>query len=277
MYKYIQIFAYLLFVSAIVSCNGKDRQETKSAEQEKKVVQNQKPAPVMKIQKVEVLSKFEHDPNSFTQGLQYFNGFLYESTGLKGESSLRKIDPATGRVLRQTNLEGEYFAEGLTIFKKRIYQITWTNNVCFVYDIDNFKQLKTFRYSGEGWGLTNDGKSIIMSDGTNMLKFINPETFELEKSIAVVDAEMNPVHYLNELEMLNGEIWANIWQSDKIVRIDPKTGTVFGWIDLSPLRSFVKMTDRIDVLNGIAYDTTHDKIYVTGKYWSWIFEVKILD
>jgi len=231
----------------------------------------------MKIQKVEVLSKFEHDPNSFTQGLQYFNGFLYESTGLKGESSLRKIDPATGRVLRQTNLEGEYFAEGLTIFKKRIYQITWTNNVCFVYDIDNFKQLKTFRYSGEGWGLTNDGKSIIMSDGTNMLKFINPETFELEKSIAVVDAEMNPVHYLNELEMLNGEIWANIWQSDKIVRIDPKTGTVFGWIDLSPLRSFVKMTDRIDVLNGIAYDTTHDKIYVTGKYWSWIFEVKILD
>jgi len=229
------------------------------------------PEPEIPVYRYRIVNTFPHDKNAFTQGLEFHNGYLYESTGLNGQSSLRKVELRTGRVLQIHRLPDEYFAEGITIFGNRIYQLTWQNGVCFVYNLNNFRQETQFRYYGEGWGLTNDGKHLIMSDGSETITFRDPETFVEVRKITV-RAQGKPVRNLNELEYIEGEIWANIWHSDMIARIDPQSGVVKAWVDMEGLP--VPNRGLEDVLNGIAYDRQTKRIFVTGKNWSKLFEIE---
>lgn len=224
----------------------------------------------------EVVNTFRHDPQAFTQGLVFRDGFLFESTGQHGESTLRKVDLATGKVLKSYSVPEEYFAEGMTILGDKIYQITWQENTAFVYDL-NFKLLKELKYAGDGWGLTNDGTHLIMSDGTQVIRFMNPETFETERTIEIKDTKGRPVREINELEFIKGEIWANIWHSDFIMRIDPKDGKILGVVDLKGISPDDVAKDSENVLNGIAYDAVGDRIFVTGKQWAKLFEIKLKD
>lgn len=231
------------------------------------------PEPEIPVYRYRIVNTFPHDKNAFTQGLEFHNGYLYESTGLNGQSSLRKVELRTGRVLQIHRLPDEYFAEGITIFGDRIYQLTWQNGVCFVYNLNNFRQETQFRYYGEGWGLTNDGKHLIMSDGSETITFRDPETFVEVRKITV-RAQGKPVRSLNELEYIEGEIWANIWHSDMIARIDPQSGVVKAWVDMEGLP--VPNRGLEDVLNGIAYDRQTKRIFVTGKNWSKLFEIELI-
>jgi len=226
------------------------------------------------VYRYRIVNTFPHDRNAFTQGLEFHNGYLYESTGLNGQSSLRKVELRTGRVLQIHRLPQEYFAEGITLFGNRIYQLTWQNGVCFVYNLNNFRQETQFRYYGEGWGLTNDGKYLIMSDGSETITFRDPETFAEVRKITV-RAQGKPVKNLNELEYIDGEIWANIWYSDMIARIDPQTGIVKAWVDMEGLP--VPNRGSEEVLNGIAYDRQNKRIFVTGKNWSKLFEIELVE
>lgn len=221
-----------------------------------------------------IVNTYPHDPKAFTQGLEYHDGYLYESTGLEGHSSLRKVELRTGRVLQIRKLSPEIFAEGLTLFNNRIYQLTWRNGICFVYTRDSFRSDIEFRYTGEGWGLTNDGTHLIMSDGSDTLTFRDPATFAVVRQIKVHDQGV-PVRDLNELEYIEGEIWANVWTTDMVVRISPKTGEVVGWVDLSGLLK-PSEASQADVLNGIAYAPRNKRIFVTGKLWPKIFEIKVM-
>lgn len=223
----------------------------------------------------EVVQAYPHDPAAFTQGLVYLDGYLYESTGLEGQSSLRKVDLRTGQVLQKVDVPGQYFAEGLAILNRRIYQLTWQSRLGFIYDLDSFQMEKTFNYRGEGWGLTHDGRSLIMSDGSNKLKFLHPETLDLQREVEVYDGS-RPVGLLNELEYVRGEILANIWQNDRLARIHPETGRVTGWINLSGLLPVEDRMRHVDVLNGIAYDEAGDRLFVTGKLWPKLFEIKLV-
>jgi glutaminyl-peptide cyclotransferase len=222
----------------------------------------------------EVVHTYPHDRGAFTQGLLYLDGALYESTGLNGRSSVRKVELETGKVLQKVDVPPAYFAEGLAELNGKLYQLTWTNHTAFVYDLKTFEHETNFLYVYEGWGLTTDGKSLILSDGTDQLRFINPSDFSVERTIEVREnglAEFN----LNELEYIKGEIFANVWQTDDILRIDPATGNVLGRINFAGL---LKPEDRdatTDVLNGIAYDATGDRIFITGKCWPKLFEVRL--
>ena len=220
-----------------------------------------------------VIHAYPHDPGAFTQGLIYVDGYLYESTGLNGRSSLRMTDLTTGKVLQKQPVASQYFAEGMTNFAGKLYQLTWQNGKAFVYDRFSFKLLREHTYTGEGWGLTNDGKRLILSDGTAQLRFIDPQTFAVTSKITVTD-QGRPVERLNELEYVRGEILANVWQTELIARISPTTGKVLGWIDLSGLLTQAEM-QGVDVLNGIAYDAKQDRLFVTGKLWPKIFEIKL--
>lgn len=228
----------------------------------------------------EVVNTFRHDANAFTQGLVFRDGFLFESTGQYGESTLRKVELTTGRILKSYSVPEDFFAEGMTILGDRIYQLTWRESTAFVYDM-NFKVLKELRYAGEGWGLTNDGTSLIMSDGTHVIRFVNPETFETERTIVVKDEKGRPIGQLNELEFVKGEIWANIWHSENIgkpnhiARLDPKTGKLIGWINLNGISPEDVARDSENTLNGIAYDSVGDRIFVTGKQWAKLFEIRL--
>ena len=221
-----------------------------------------------------IVNTFAHDSNAFTQGLVYEDGFLYEGTGLNGRSSLRKVELKTGKVLQQLNLNDEYFGEGITIFNDKIIQLTYISDVGFVYDKNSFKLLREFNYPTEGWGITHDGKNLIMSDGTPTLFFLNPETFELVSRLAVL-YEGALLNNLNELEYINGQIYANIWNTNSIVTINPQTGHVTGVIDLEGLLS-EKESKAADVLNGIAYDEKNKRLFVTGKLWPKLFEIKLV-
>jgi len=221
-----------------------------------------------------VVADFPHDPTAFSQGLVMLDGQLYEGTGKKGESTLRKVDLKTGRVESFVPLDRSYFGEGITILNDRIYQLTWENHLGFVYDLKTLKQLKTFRYSGEGWGLTNDGKHLIMSDGTAMLRFLDPTSFEVVKRVRVRSSQ-GQVDKLNELEYVKGEILANIWYEDRIARISPETGDIIGWIDLSNLYPS-RQRSKEDVLNGIAFDEASGRLFVTGKNWPKLYEIELL-
>lgn len=225
-----------------------------------------------------LINTYPHDPNAFTQGLIYHQGILYESTGLWGRSSLRKVALTTGEVLQIKKLDEKYFGEGLTLWQEQLIQLTWRSQQGFVYQRKNFEVLDTFTYPTEGWGLTHDGKQLIMSDGTDKLYFLEPTTFKRLRSIAVFfmtnDEKKQSVKYLNELEYVENEIWANVWHQDVIARISPQTGEVLGWLDLTPLRSMVKMPKK-DVLNGIAYDKSQKRIFVTGKLWPKLFEIQV--
>ncbi|MFI5204107.1 MAG: glutaminyl-peptide cyclotransferase, partial [Flavobacteriales bacterium] len=212
------------------------------------------------------------DGNSYTQGLEFFNGNLYEGTGRQGESLLRMININDGRPIKEARLEDLYFGEGITIMNGKIYQLTWSTKKGFVYDLATFNKVNEFSYNTQGWGLTHDEKYLIMSDGTEKLMFLNPVTFKIEKQIQVCDND-GIVNNLNELEYIDGEIWANVYMTDRIVRIDPATGAVVGNIDMRGLRDPLLPDDADYVLNGIAYDYTTKKLYVTGKLWKSLFEI----
>ena len=225
------------------------------------------------IYRYQVVRSYPHDRQAFTQGLVYADGVFYEGTGLEGHSSLRKVDQKTGRVLKQVNLSASHFGEGISVVGDRIVQLTWRSGVGFVYDKKTFRSLRSFSYSHEGWGVTNDGRRLIVSDGTDVLHFLDPVNFRETGRIRVHDGR-GAVTGLNELEFVKGEIYANIWPTDLIAVIDAATGRVRGWINLEGILS---RADAIgtDVLNGIAYDARHDRFFVTGKLWPKIFEIKI--
>jgi glutamine cyclotransferase len=222
----------------------------------------------------EIVKVYPHDENAFTQGLVVENGVLYESTGLYGSSSLRRVDLETGDVLQMYALPTELFGEGITVFGDRIIQLTWRNQTGFVYDKNSFEVLQKFNYPTQGWGITNDNSQLIMSDGTSTLYFLNPETFEKTGQIDVHDDNNKSVNNLNELEYINGKVYANIWREDKIAAIDPNTGQVTTWIDLTGIYNQVTYNPG-SVLNGIAYDALGDRLFVTGKLWSQLFQIKL--
>ena len=219
-----------------------------------------------------VIRSYPHDRQAFTQGLVYEDGFFYEGTGLHGRSSLRKVNPTSGRILKETRLEKSHFGEGITVFGNRIVQLTWLSHVGFVYDKTSFRLLNTFTYPREGWGVTHDGERLIMSDGTSVLHFLDPKDFR-EVAVLGVHDERGPVTGLNELEYVQGVIYANVWPTDRIAIINPRTGRVDAWMDLKGL---LGKTDSqgVDVLNGIAYDAGGDRLFVTGKLWPKVFEIQ---
>ncbi|MER2600271.1 MAG: glutaminyl-peptide cyclotransferase [Caldilineales bacterium] len=223
-----------------------------------------------------VVAEYPHDPAAFTQGLVYQDGIFYEGTGLRGQSTLRKVEPKTGDVLVAVPLPEPYFGEGIAVAGDRLFQLTWQEQTGLIYHKDSFELLATWRYQGEGWGLTTDGERLIMSDGSSELRFLDPATQAELGRVAVTDATGAPLLRLNELEYVQGEVWANIWQTDRIARIDPASGQVLGWIDLTGLLSAADRTQRVDVLNGIAYDPATGRIFVTGKWWPKLFEIEIV-
>lgn len=222
----------------------------------------------------EVVNVWPHDPGAFTQGLVFRDGNLLESTGLNNESTLREVELNTGRVRKRISVSPEYFAEGLAVIGTRAYQLTWQNQKGFIYNVATFQLEGEFSYDGEGWGLTTDGKQLILSDGTNRIRFLDPLTFKVTRTIDVYAAGQ-PVDRLNELEWIKGEIFANVWRTDTVVRIDPTTGVVRGVIDFPFLLPLGDRGPETDVLNGIAYDSVQDKLYVTGKRWPKLFEVRL--
>jgi len=221
-----------------------------------------------------VVRVYPHDPKAFTQGLQYVDGFLYEGTGLNGSSSIRKVSLETGAVVQRRDVARAYFGEGIALLGADLFQLTWQSNVAFVYDSTTFEPRRTFKYKGEGWGLTHDGTSLIMSDGTDQLRVLDPATFAERRRISVTAVGV-PLRNLNELEYMNGEILANVWTTDAVARISPATGHVIGYIDLGGLLTPTER-DAVDVLNGIAYDKKGDRLFVTGKLWPKLFEIKIV-
>ncbi len=222
-----------------------------------------------------IVHVYPHDPQAFTQGLIYLNGHLYESTGREGRSTLRMDDLETGRVLQSLPLPAKYFGEGLTDWHSTLVQLTWQDHIAFVYDRFSFRQLRTLHYDGEGWGLTHDENNLILSDGTATIRFLDPETSRVVRKIVVKD-HGSPVTELNELEFIHGQIYANIWHTDRIVRISPATGKVLGSIDLAGLLPAGEQSDPEAVLNGIAWDAAHDRLFVTGKLWPKLFEIKVI-
>ncbi len=222
-----------------------------------------------------VVRTYPHDRDAFTQGLQFVDGVFYEGTGLNGRSSIRKVRIETGEVLQRRDIAHEYFGEGITVWKDELVQLTWQSGVGFVYDRQTFAPKRRFTYKGEGWGLTHDGAHLIMSDGTDELRFLDPTTFAERRRVRVT-AGGSPLKNLNELEWVKGEVFANIWtnETDLIARIDPKTGVVSGWIDLRGLLS-PRERAQVDVLNGIAYDAATDRLFITGKLWPRVFEIRV--
>jgi glutamine cyclotransferase len=231
------------------------------------------PAPVYDYR---VIEEFPHDPNAFTQGLVYLEGVLYEGTGRHGQSTLRRVELESGEVTQSVELDSDFFGEGIAVVGDRVYQLTWQEGTCFVYDRETFELLESFSYATEGWGLTTDGDRLIMSDGTSRLYFRDLATFEQIGHVDVRDGD-EPVFDLNELEYVDGEIWANVWTTDLIARIDPATGQVIGWIDLTGLLELDEdQAQSVDVLNGIAYDPETGRIFVTGKLWPTLSEIEVV-
>jgi glutamine cyclotransferase len=222
----------------------------------------------------EIVHTYRHDPLAYTQGLVYMDGVLYEGTGLEEESTIRKVKLETGEVLQKRDVPG-VFGEGIILWKDRLYELTWRHQIGFIYDAKTFEPRGRFEYPGEGWGLTLDGKRIIMSDGTAQLRFWDPETLKETGRITVTD-DGRPVDQLNELEFIKGEVWANVYQTNRIARIDPATGKITGWVDLSGLLKPEDRNDLTDVLNGIAYDASGDRVFVTGKRWPKLFEIRVV-
>jgi glutaminyl-peptide cyclotransferase len=239
----------------------------------KQATDSQAKAQQVPVLGIKVLKTYPHDPHAFTQGLEYYGGFLYESTGQTGQSSVRKIELETGKVLQKTELGSQYFGEGLTIFRGKIYQLTWLTKVGFVYDLRTLRKLGEFHYYGEGWGLAHDAANLILSDGTNTLRFVDPETFEVVRTLEVYD-QKQAVTNLNELEYIENDIYANVWHANRIARIDARSGQVLAWIDCSAIAAEEQKQPE-SVLNGIAYDSARHRIFVTGKDWAHVYEIRV--
>ena len=227
------------------------------------------------VWKARVVATYPHDPGAYTQGLVIDQGLLFEGTGRYGSSTLREVDLKTGAVLKSLSLDKQYFGEGITILNGKIYQLTWKNNYCLIYDMKSFQYEGFFRYPYEGWGLTDNGKELIVSDGSSDIRFVDPSDFHELRKISVKDEAVR-IKNLNELEYIDDEIWANIWYEDRIARISPESGKLLGWIDLSSIYPASKRKDRDHVLNGIAQDPDSKKLYVTGKNWPDLFEIEIM-
>ena len=239
------------------------------------IAPQQAPTAALPTHAYQIVRVYPHDPSAFTQGLQFVSGVFYEGTGLNGRSSIRRVELDTGKVLQRRDIAPQYFGEGITLFKSDLVELTWQSHVAFVYDGTTFEPKKQFSYRGEGWGLTQDGSSLIMSDGTDELRYLDPATFA-EKRRLKVTAAGAPLRNLNELEYVKGEILANIWQTDYVARISPSSGKVTAYIDLRGLLTPAERAST-DVLNGIAYDESRDRLFVTGKLWPKVFEIKIVE
>jgi glutamine cyclotransferase len=222
----------------------------------------------------QIVNMYPHDSNAFTQGLILSEGQLLESTGQEGMSSLRRVELNSGKILKKVEVPVPYFAEGIAVLNGKVYQLTWQHGLGFIYDFRSLERQGEFKYEGEGWGLTTDGQSLILSDGSNRLRFIDPASFRVTRTVTVLDGT-TPVRDLNELEFVNGEIYANVWHDNRIASIDPKSGRVTAWIDLTGLIPEGELQDPEAVLNGIAYDQANDKLFVTGKLWPRLFEIKV--
>lgn len=271
-YLQIALFGILLCLQA---CDNKGEEAHEENKPETVAVET---TPVIPYQ---VVNEFPHDPAAFTEGLQFVDGILYESTGEYGTSDIRKVDPKTGKVLKKQPLEEKYFGEGMTVLNGKVYQLTYREKTGFVYDAATLKLLQTFSFNTtEGWGMTNDGTNLIYGDGSSMLYFLDPATFKEVKQVEVKDP-YGPVANINELEYINGHIYANQWQTDNILKIDPKTGKVVARADLRTLRERTGIPQLSgeekapEVLNGIAYDAETNRIFITGKFWPKIFEIKL--
>jgi glutamine cyclotransferase len=221
-----------------------------------------------------IVAAYPHDTTAFTQGLAYRDGFLYEGTGREGQSSLRKVRLETGDVVQQINLEPDLFGEGITLLDDKVIQLTWKSGIGFVYDLTTLRLLRRFSYSGEGWGLATNGRELFLSDGTPEIRVLDGETFQEKRSLKVHDGSTE-VDQLNELEFVEGQIFANVWHSNRVARISPQTGDVVGWIDLTGLLSPMYRLEPEAVLNGIAYDPVRKRLFVTGKLWPRVFEIKL--
>ena len=232
------------------------------------------PRPVAPVTSATVLRSYPHDTAAITQGLLWHDGMLYESTGREGRSTLRKVELQTGSVVKKVDVPPEFFAEGLALLGGRLYQLTWQSQRGFIYDLADFRQVGSFPYQGEGWGLTTDGKSLILSDGSNQLRYLDPQSYAVQRTVSVMDGT-EYVNDINELEWIKGEVWANVWHTDRIARIDPATGKVKGWVELTGLLDPGQHPDPEAVLNGIAYDAEHDRLFVTGKLWPALFEISV--
>jgi glutamine cyclotransferase len=259
------------FSSASAELKGRNSQEDLSSQMraEHKVV------PKTPTYGYRIVNRYPHDSKAFTQGLVFVDGFLFEGTGLRGRSSLRKVDLATGTILQYRNLPTNFFGEGVTVFGNKVIQLTWRARLGFVYDKDTFQLIETFHYPTEGWGITHDGEHLIMSDGTSTLYFFHPQTYKKTGLIKVRDHK-GPVSNLNELEYFQGLILANVWKTNRIAQISPETGEVVGWIDLGGLLRPEDRAQPVDVLNGIAFDKSNDRLFVTGKLWPKLFEIKLI-
>ena len=267
--KYISIILLLLAVLCISSCSN--LAEVENDRNTAYEITSQK----VPVYSYRIVNIYPHDRDAYTQGLVFEDGVMYEGTGIWGKSSLRKVELETGHVLQLDKLSSKYFGEGVTVFQDIIVQLTWKSNLGFVYDRRSFKLLRDFAYATEGWGITNNGKRFIMSDGTSTLYFLEPETFSVTGHIEVYDNDI-PINNLNELEYINGQIYANIWQTDNIAIINPVNGQVSGWIDLSGLLQSQDCNVPVGVLNGIAYDTMNNRLFVTVKLWPWLFEIELV-
>ena len=258
-----KISSIILGLILIISCNNNSASENISIST---------PAHQQSFQ---IINQYPHNESSFTEGLEYRDSSLYESTGLNGTSKLSKIDINTGKDLLTINLDKKYFGEGITILKGKIFQLTYKEEKCFVYDVKSFKKLQEFSYTGEGWGMTNDGKQIINSNGSNNLYYRNANTFAEENIIAIFD-ENGPLANINELEYVDGFIYANVWYKNYIVKIDPKQGKVVAKFDFSGLiNQYMPNLHRDEVINGIAYNNQKGTFYITGKNWPFLFEIKL--
>ena len=234
----------------------------------------QAPAANLPMYGYQIEHVYPHDPAAFTQGLQFVDGVFYEGTGLNGKSSIRRVAVETGKVLQQRDVPAAHFGEGITVWKSDLIELTWQTHVAFVYDRRTFQPKKQFSYAGEGWGLTHDGTNLIMSDGSDQLRVLDPATFAEKRRIKVTAAGA-PLRNLNELEYVKGEIFANVWTTDYVARIAPGTGHVAGYIDLRGLLTPAERAST-DVLNGIAYDAARDRLFITGKLWPKVFEVRVV-
>lgn len=270
------MYALLLFLLILVASCGKSAPESPSPALQTGSIPPSPPfhAGQLPWYTYEVVHAWPHDRTAFTEGLVYFDGALYESTGLIGQSTLRKVDLETGKVLKEIDLPEGYFGEGLAILNGKAYQLTYKTGKAFVYDVNTFQKEGEFNYEGEGWGLTTDGKSLIMDNGSDRIQFRDPATFDVQRTISVT-ANGRAVMNVNELEYIKGELFANVWKTMAVLRIDPATGQVVGAIDFTGLLSSADLSDPVDVMNGIAYDAARDRLFVTGKWWPKLFEVRL--
>ncbi|MDE6777862.1 MAG: glutaminyl-peptide cyclotransferase [Alistipes sp.] len=263
------IFTAILLTLCALSCGGRSASGPAEARRTPDIEEP-------KYYTYRVASRHPHSEEHYTQGLQFADGALLEGTGLCGESAMYRTDLATGRTKRLWSLPGSEFGEGITLLDGKLYQLTWTDNTAHVYDMATGRLLHDFRYPGEGWGLTSDGTSLYMSNGTSRIYEIDPATFRRQRGIEVT-LRGEPVEYLNELEWIDGRIWANVYTTDAILIIDPATGRVEGVVDLSGLLPDAERTPQTDVLNGIAHDAATGRTFVTGKRWKWIYEIEIIE